>query len=194
MSKFLLNLLLQIFKASVYSKIKFLFGTEYFFTSSPSVFRPSRGPFSFSFFFQLAAPLSPLGLGLSASPAHPHSPTSRLLPPPAPEPSAQAAAASQPRAAPRSTPMTSTGRKIMAASLLLHSPIKRCHFPSSTPGNRRLQSRGIDASKTPTIEGTRSPPPHLHHIKGCPALSEDSHTSNASPLSPQCAPAASLPS
>jgi hypothetical protein len=82
----------------------------------------------------------------------------------------------------------------MAASLLLHSPIKQCHFPSSIPGNRRLQSGGIEASSTPAIEGTRPPPPHLRPIKGRPAPSEDSHTSNAPPLSPQHAPTVALPS
>jgi hypothetical protein len=80
----------------------------------------------------------------------------------------------------------------MAASLLLHSPIKRRHFPSSIPGNRRLQSGGIEASSTPANEGTRPPPPLLRPIKGCPTLGEDSHTSNAPPLSPQRAPAAAL--
>jgi hypothetical protein len=83
MSKFLLNLLLQISKALVYSKIKFLFEKEFFLH-----FRPSRGPFPFSFFFNRPPPLSPLGLGLSAGPAHPHGQIDRLLPPPAPEPSA----------------------------------------------------------------------------------------------------------
>jgi hypothetical protein len=160
MSKFLLNLILQIFKALVYSKIKILFGKEFFSSlSAHPVFRPSRDLFSFSF-FQPAAPLSPLGLGLSAGPAHPHGPTDRLLPPPTPEPSAQATAASWP-------PTTSTERKIMAASLLLHSPIKRNHFPSSIPGNRCLQSRGIETSSTPAIEGTRPPRPQwrLPHLQ-----------------------------
>jgi hypothetical protein len=90
--------------------------------------------------------------------------------------------------------MTSTGRKIMAASLLLHSPVKRRHFPSSIPGNRRLQSRGIEASSTSAIEGTGPPPPRLRPIKGRPALGEYSHTSNAPPLSPQRGPAIALQS
>jgi hypothetical protein len=82
----------------------------------------------------------------------------------------------------------------MAASLLLHSPIKRLHSPSSIPGNRRLQSGGIEASSTPAIEGTQPPPPRLHPIKGRPALSEDPHTSNAPSLSPQRALAVAFPS
>jgi hypothetical protein len=53
MSKFFLNLLLQIFKALIYSKIKFLFGKEFFLHFRPNrpsgqpahpAFRPSRGP------------------------------------------------------------------------------------------------------------------------------------------------------
>jgi hypothetical protein len=190
MSKFLINLLLQISKDLVYSKIKLLFGKEIFLTFgpiSPTASRPIRpfGPAMAHFFsFQPAIP-PPLGLSLSAGPAHPHGPTGRLLPPPAPEPSAQDAATGQPRAAPRSTPMTSTRRKIMAASILLHSPIKRCHSPSSITGNRRLQSRAIEALSTLAIEGARPPPPHLRPIKGRPALGEDSHTSNAPSLSPQ---------
>jgi hypothetical protein len=90
--------------------------------------------------------------------------------------------------------MTSTGGKITAASLLLHSPIKRRHSLSSIPGNRRLQSGSIEASSTPAIEGTRPPPPRLRPIKGLPTLGEDLHTSNASSLSPQRALTTALPS
>jgi hypothetical protein len=57
MSTFLLNLLLQISKALVYSKIKFLFGKEFFHHFRPNrpsgqpahpAFRSSRGPPSLS--------------------------------------------------------------------------------------------------------------------------------------------------
>jgi hypothetical protein len=82
----------------------------------------------------------------------------------------------------------------MAAALLLHSPIKRRHFPTSIPGNRHLQSWSIEASSTPAIEGTRPPPSRLRPINGHPALGEDSHTSNAPPLSPQRAPTVTLSS
>jgi hypothetical protein len=58
MSKFLLNLLLQISNALVYLKIKFLFGKEFSFTFSPAASRPSRGPLVF---FQPAAPPLPTG-------------------------------------------------------------------------------------------------------------------------------------
>jgi hypothetical protein len=74
MSKFLLNLLLQISKALIYSKIKLLFGKDFFPHFRPNrpsgqpahpVFRPSCD----HFFFNRPLPLSPLGLGLSAGPA-----------------------------------------------------------------------------------------------------------------------------
>jgi hypothetical protein len=189
MSKFLLNLLLQISKDLVSSKIKLLFGKEIFLTFSP-IGPAASWPFGpvaahFFLFNRAFSPPSPLGLGLSVGPAHPHGPTGRLLPPPAPEPSAEDATAGRPHAAPRSTSTTSTRRKIMAASILLHSPIKRRHSPSSITGNRRLQSGAIEAPSTQAIEGARPPLPHLHPIKGCPALGEDSHTSNAPSLSPQ---------
>jgi hypothetical protein len=159
-------------------KNQILFRKEFFHH-----FRPSHA----RFLFFSTGRFSPfrLGLGLSAAPAHPHGPTGHLLPPPAPEPRAHDATAGRPHAAPWSTPMTSTGRKIMASSILLQSPIKQCHFPSSITSNRRLQSGAIEAPSTPALEGARPPPLHLRPIKGCPALREDSHTSNAPSLSPQ---------
>jgi hypothetical protein len=82
--------------------------------------------------------------------------------------------------------------KKTAASIPLHSPINRRHSPSSNTGNRHLQTRAIEAPSTPAIEGAWPPPPRLCPIKGCPALSEDSHTSNAPSLSPQRALAMAL--
>jgi hypothetical protein len=84
--------------------------------------------------------------------------------------------------------------KITTASLLLHFPIKRFPSPSSIPGNRHLQSGGIEAPSTSVIEGRRPPLPHPHPIKGCPALSEDPHTSSAPSLSPHHALTTTLPS
>jgi hypothetical protein len=52
MSKFLLNLLGQISKDFVYSKIQILFGNNSPQLLAHPAFRPSRGPFFF--FFQLA--------------------------------------------------------------------------------------------------------------------------------------------
>jgi hypothetical protein len=74
MSKFLLNLLLQISKTLVYSKIKFLFGKEFSFTFGPigpAASRPSRSPLVL---FQPAAPPLPIGpqpLGRPSSPSRP---------------------------------------------------------------------------------------------------------------------------
>jgi hypothetical protein len=65
MSKFLLNLLVQISKALVYSKIKFY---------SEKNFSVAFGPAMAHSFFLLSnwpLPLSPLGLGLSAGPSRP---------------------------------------------------------------------------------------------------------------------------
>jgi hypothetical protein len=78
MSKFFLNLLVQISKALVYSKNQFLIRKDFFSTFSPIGPAASR-------------PIRPFG---------PHAPADRLLPPPTPEQSAQAATTSRPRAAP----------------------------------------------------------------------------------------------
>jgi hypothetical protein len=77
MSKFLLNLLLQISKALVYSKIKFLFRKEFSFTFGPigpAASRPSRDPLVF---FNRPLALSPLGHSLSAGLAHRLGPADR---------------------------------------------------------------------------------------------------------------------
>jgi hypothetical protein len=73
MSKFLLNLLVQISKALVYSKIKF-----YSEKNFPVTFG-SSGLSAQSLFFtgRFSLPF-PLGLGLPAGPAHPHGPTGHL--------------------------------------------------------------------------------------------------------------------
>jgi hypothetical protein len=96
-------------------------------------------------FLQLLAqsaqwPVGPFGLsGYTAQPVVffllPHWSRARKPPPPA--------SLAPP---PWSAPTTSTGWKIMAASLL-HSPIKRCPCPSSIPGNWCLQSGGTRALK-----------------------------------------------
>jgi hypothetical protein len=91
MSKFLLNLLVQISKALVYSKNQILFRKEFFpsLLAHPA-FQPSRGPF---FFFLSNRPLPhfPLGLGLSADPCAGGAPPNCHLPhrktPPAAPPS-----------------------------------------------------------------------------------------------------------
>jgi hypothetical protein len=78
MSKFLLNLLLQISKALVYSKIKFLFGKEFSFTFGPI------GPAAAHLFSNRPLPLSPLGLSLSAGPARRLGPADRASVAPCP--------------------------------------------------------------------------------------------------------------
>jgi hypothetical protein len=90
MSKFLLNLLLQIFKALVYSKIKLLFRKKipHFRPNRPSsqpahpAFRPAMA--HFFLFNRLSPPLSPLGLGPLAGPAHPLGPADRTSVAPCP--------------------------------------------------------------------------------------------------------------
>jgi hypothetical protein len=68
MSKFLLNLLLQISKALVYSKNQILFGKEFFSHFGPSFgLRPSHGPSPLSFPNWLILFPSPLGIGHSAA-------------------------------------------------------------------------------------------------------------------------------
>jgi hypothetical protein len=74
MSKFLLNLLVQISKAFVYSKIQILFKNNSPQLSAHPAFRPSRDPFFFFSTDRFSLP-STLGLGLSAGPAHHHGPT-----------------------------------------------------------------------------------------------------------------------
>jgi hypothetical protein len=74
MSKFLLNLVVQISKAFVYSKIQILFGNNCPQLSAHLTFRPSRGPFLFFPTGRFSLPF-PLGLDLPASPAHHHGPT-----------------------------------------------------------------------------------------------------------------------
>jgi hypothetical protein len=86
MSKFLLNLIVQISKAMVYSKIKF-YSEKKFFSSLPAQPQPIL-------FFSAVPPLFPQGLGLTTSPAGPRAggtPPNRPLPhrktPPAAPPS-----------------------------------------------------------------------------------------------------------
>jgi hypothetical protein len=68
MSKFLLNLLLQMSKALVYSKIKFYSEKNFSFTFGPSGLSAQPRPIFFLFNLPF---FSPLGLGLSAGPSRP---------------------------------------------------------------------------------------------------------------------------
>jgi hypothetical protein len=71
MSKFLLNLLLQMSKALVYSKIKFYSEKSFSFTFGPSGLSAQPRPIFFLFNLPFFSPPSPLGLGLSAGPSRP---------------------------------------------------------------------------------------------------------------------------
>jgi hypothetical protein len=118
MSKFLLNLLVQICKALIYSKIKFYSEKNFphFWPNQPSSqpahsdFRPSRSTL-FSLSNRPSPPPLPTGPRPLGRPSSPHGPTGHLLPPPAPEPIAQGAAAGRPHAAPTVDPDASTERK-----------------------------------------------------------------------------------
>jgi hypothetical protein len=133
MSKFLLNFLVQISKALVYSKIKF-----YSEKNFPRHFWPSL-----LFFYRPMFP--PLPHWASAS--RPAQPTARPNRPPSSSSRTDAGGARRYRR-PASRrlhgrPDASTGRKEMAASIPIISPITRHHFPSSITGNRRLQRRPL---------------------------------------------------
>jgi hypothetical protein len=171
-SKFLLNHLVQISKALVYSKNQFLIKKDFFQLSAQSAQLPA-GPSGPS--FHTAYPAVIFLLLHRSRARKPPPPAGLALPP-------------------RSSLTTSTEGKITAASLLLHFPIKQHPPPSSIPGNRCLQSGGIEAPSTPAIEGTRPPPPHLHPIKHRPALGEEPHNFSAPSLSPHRALTATLSS
>jgi hypothetical protein len=97
--------------------------------------------FNQKIFFSTFGPIGPAA-SRPIQPFGPHGPVGRLLPPPTLEQSAQVTTIGRPRAAPMVGPTTTIGGKIIAASLLLHFPIKRRPSHSSIPGNRRLQSGG----------------------------------------------------
>jgi hypothetical protein len=105
MSKFLLNLLIQISKALVYLKIKFLFDKEFSFTFGPislAASRPNRGPLV----FQPVAPPLPTGPqphGQPSRPARRWQPA-ESLPPPQEDASSHAAFALSSPPADRWTP------------------------------------------------------------------------------------------
>jgi hypothetical protein len=104
MSKFLLNLLVQISKAFVYSKIQILFGNNSPQLSAHLAFRPSHGLFFFFPTDRFSLP-SPLGLGLSAGLAHYHGPTGHRSSSSSRTEAKHGAAADRPRAASTVAPM-----------------------------------------------------------------------------------------
>jgi hypothetical protein len=106
MSKFLLNLLVQISKAMVYSKIKF-YSEKKFFSLLPAhpAFRPSRGPFLFFCSSRTPIPLAtgPRPHGRPSWPARRWRPA-ESSPPPQEDSSSRAAFTLSSRPADRWTP------------------------------------------------------------------------------------------
>jgi hypothetical protein len=139
MSKFLLNLLVQISKALVYSKIKFYSKKNFPCHFQPiRPFRPSHGPLSF--FSNWPIFLPPLHWASASRPVQPtrtaqpatffflpHQSRARPAPP---------AGLAPP---PGSTPTPPLEEKKMAASIPFISPLLDVVSPSSITGNRRLQ-------------------------------------------------------
>jgi hypothetical protein len=138
MSKYLLNLLVQISKAMVYSKIKFYSKKNFSRHFRPiRPFRPSRG--TFSFFSTGRFPSTPpMGLGLPAGPAQPA--TFFLLPHWSRARPAPPASLAPP---PGSTLTPPLEEKKTAASIPFIPPLLDAVSPSSIIGNRQLQRRPL---------------------------------------------------
>jgi hypothetical protein len=149
-------------KSNLYSERNFSFT---FGPIGPAASQPIRPfgpavPTSFFFLPQSAAPLSPLGLSLSADPARHHGPTGRLLPPPAPEQSAHATTASWPHTTPmvgprRPPPVENNGRisppsfpPLSGTLPPLQSPITGAFNPGAL---KLLQRRPLKAPGLPQL-------------------------------------------
>jgi hypothetical protein len=121
MSKFLLNLFVQIFKALVYLKIKFYSEKNFPVTFGPSGLSAQPRPI---FSFQPAIFLPPPHWA-SDGPAHPHGPTDHLLLPPAPPPRSTTTPPPEEKKWPHQSPFI--------------PPSIGAISPSSITGKRRLQ-------------------------------------------------------
>jgi hypothetical protein len=178
MSKFLLNLLVQISKALVYSKIKFY--SEKNFSPSHSAIRPF-GPVSFFLPADFSLPV-PLALGLPTGPAHPHGPTGHLS-----SSSRTEAKSARRRHRPASRRLhgrldASTGREKWPHLFPLHfSPLIGAIPPSSIPKTGAFNP-AIEAPSSRQLKVLGPPPPRLRPIKVDPSHGEASQTFNA-PLS-----------
>jgi hypothetical protein len=175
-SKFLLNLLVQISKALVYSKIKFY--SEKNFSRH---FRPIRpfGPVSFFFTGQFSLPF-PLGLGLPASPAHPHGPTGHLS-----SSSHTEVGRAWRRCWPASSrlqghPDASTRREKRPHLIPLHFP----NYSVPSPTSSIMETGAIEAPSSRQLKALDPPLPRLRPIKADPSDGEASHTSNTPSPSP----------
>jgi hypothetical protein len=191
MSKFLLNLLGQIFKAFVYSKIQILFKNNSPQLSAHPAFRPSHGPF---FFFQPADFPSPSHWASASRPTQP-----TITAQPAVIFFLPHRSQAQRRRRPASCrlhgrPDASTGREKRPHLIPLHFlPLIGAISPSSIPETDAFNP-AIEAPSSRQLKALGPPPPRLRPIKADPTLGEASHTSNAPSLSPHCALAIALPS
>jgi hypothetical protein len=137
MSKFLLNLLVQISKALVYSKIKFYSEKNFPVTYGPSGLSAQPRPI-FSFqpaVFLPPLPTGPWPLGQPSPPSRPNRPPSSSSRTGAKRARHRRPASRRPHGRPRRLHWKKKNGRINP----LHSPINRCHFPSSITSNRRLQ-------------------------------------------------------
>jgi hypothetical protein len=165
-------------------KNQILFRKEF----SPSLsahlaFRPSRGPLSLFFSTDRFSLPFPLGLGLSAGPAHHHGPTSRRLLPPALKPNtAPPPACLVPP--PRSPRCLHRTRETTACNSPSFPPINQRHSPPSSIPETGAFNPTIQAPSSRQLKALGPPLPRLRPIKADPALGEASHTSNAPSLSP----------
>jgi hypothetical protein len=152
MSKFLLNLLVQISKAFVYSKIKILFRNNSPQLSAHPAFRPSCEPFFFFFpTGRSPLPTGPQPLGRPSRPARQWRPVG-LPPPPHEDASSRATFALSLRPADRWTP-----------------PIIS-HLRPDRARPRRHHLPPLPAPPSPTSNATRTLPPRHHFLLLNPPL------------------------
>jgi hypothetical protein len=164
-SKFLLNLLVQISKAFVNSKTLFYSKRNFPCLSTQSAQLPA-GPLDL-----LAHPAQPASFFLLLH-------RSRARKPPSP------AGLTPP---PWSSLTTSVEWKKSPCHPSFISPLYGTPSRLQSSGNRCLQSGSIEAPSTSSIEGTRPSLPRFRPTKGRPAPGEDPDTSNSPSLSPHCA-------
>jgi hypothetical protein len=196
MSKFLLNLLVQISKAMVYSKINF-YSEKY----SPGHFRPTRpfGPIFFFFYRPIFLP-SPTGPRPSGRPSPPHGPPAGLahrMPSSSSRTDAgrtRRLAAGRPRAASPVTPTLPPEEKKRPHLIPLHFPPLIGAIPPSSIPETGAFNPTIEASSNRPLKALGPPPPRLRPINADPTPGEAPHTSKALSPSPHRAFAVVLPS
>jgi hypothetical protein len=189
-SKFLLNLLVQIFKALVYSKIKFYSNKNF-----PRHFRPIRplGPISFFFTGKFPSPSHWASAFRSAQPTCTAQPATFLLPP-ARKLGAHGAGTGRPHAASTVAPTPPPEEKNGHIQSPFISPHYSAPFPPSSIPETGTFNPAIEAPSSRQLKALGSPRPHLRPIKADPSHGEAFHTSNAPSPSPHRAHAIVLPS